>query len=374
MCPDGVSAEVALATHVVLRPGADGSIVIAFGSGDRRAWLTCSSSSVVRWLISLRGGRDRDGALEDAMQMLGVSREDARRLLECFGAEGLVLEGGARPSDEGSVTDEVRDDRETYRRAVRDVAFMTGDERGHAVQEEDLRGLLGGVARGVEPASPPPTKDYPDAPTTPLVGRRRLLDVARVGRTLEAVGVRAPTAKRALRRERLDALLVHALGVTGSIDIAPLGLHQLRTFPSDGARHPVEAYLLAIDVENLGSGVYHVGVDPPALQQIELGLDRGRAASVIADELPVEASAVVLLTLRWARHQWKYRYARSFEAAHFDLGHAAANLELVGVALGLACRGTLAVSSSGARRLLGLPHDLEESALYAVVIGEGNIT
>lgn len=109
----------------------------------------------------------------------------------------------------------------------------------------------------------------------------------------------------------------------------------LRTSPSGGARHPTEGYVIAISVEGLGQGWYHVAVDPPALERLTVGRvdELDKAFPSLLEETPFEVKAIFVLTTVFERNMYRYREPRTFRSVHMDAGHLCATIEILAEAL-----------------------------------------
>ena len=81
------------------------------------------------------------------------------------------------------------------------------------------------------------------------------------------------------------------------------------------------------------------------------------------------APVVFMLTVRWFRHMWKYRYARSYRMILYDTGHLIQTHLLNSTALGVQSFPCPSFYDEGITELLDLHSDLEESPIY--VIGTG---
>lgn len=96
----------------------------------------------------------------------------------------------------------------------------------------------------------------------------------------------------------------------------------LRCNPSSGNLHPVEAYVLAASLPEIGDGLHHYDPEQHALE--------GRAL------LPPQAGgawlAIALSSVTW-REVWKYG-ERAFRYCELDVGHAAAALAYAAALLG----------------------------------------
>jgi len=77
-------------------------------------------------------------------------------------------------------------------------------------------------------------------------------------------------SQKELSFEALSKLLFYTWGVTGFLEIPVLGRLPLKTSPSAGARHPVEAYLLGMRIEGLEPGLYHYGARAHCLERLRM--------------------------------------------------------------------------------------------------------
>jgi SagB-type dehydrogenase family enzyme len=167
----------------------------------------------------------------------------------------------------------------------------------------------------------------------------------------------------------LGALLGLTFGVQKWMDLGALGRAALKTSPSGGARHPIEAYVLARRVRGLSPGLYHYDPDGHGLQR----LIRGSEASRMRRYLPGQpwygsASLLVLMTAVFARSQWQYPYPRSYRAVLLEAGHLCQTFCLVATWLGLAPFETDALADSIIEKDLGID-GVRESVLYAAGAG-----
>jgi SagB-type dehydrogenase family enzyme len=143
----------------------------------------------------------------------------------------------------------------------------------------------------------------------------------------------------------------------------------LKTSPSGGARHPVEAYVVVRDVRGLGPGIYHYAADRHALERLR----RGASAKQIRAYLPhsgyfAGASALVLFTAVFERQVWRYPYARAYRAALVEVGHICQTFCLAATSLGLASFSVMGLADSVIERDLGID-GIGESVLYAAGVG-----
>ncbi len=109
-----------------------------------------------------------------------------------------------------------------------------------------------------------------------------------------------------------------------------------RTAPSAGATYPLDIYLLAGDVEDLGPGLYRYNHREHALAKLS-GNDKRTelARAALNQEMIKLAPACIVLVARYERTTRRYG-DRGVRYVHLDAGHAAQNIHLQAEALGLA--------------------------------------
>jgi SagB-type dehydrogenase family enzyme len=192
-------------------------------------------------------------------------------------------------------------------------------------------------------ALPPPRLDGAMALERALAERRSVREYARGALTLDQIA----------------QLLWAAQGVTGA--------NGLRSAPSAGALYPLELYLVAGEVRGLAAGVYRYIPGKHRLAQLVAG-DRRRqlCATARAQECVAEGAAVVVFSAVERRTTRKYG-ERGVRYVHIEVGHAAQNLALQAVALGLGSVTVGAFDDAAVTRLLNLPKG--EAPLYLMPIG-----
>ena len=137
---------------------------------------------------------------------------------------------------------------------------------------------------------------------------------------------------RDFRSEPLDLhqvaqLLWAAQGVTG-----PRGL---RSVPSAGALYPLEVHLVVGGVEELEPGVYRFDPDRHTLTHTRSGDRRDElAAAALGQDWMADAPVMILVTALFERTTSIYG-ERGVRYVHMEVGHAAQNVYLQAVAMGL---------------------------------------
>ncbi len=160
--------------------------------------------------------------------------------------------------------------------------------------------------------------------------------------------------REALTDRELSQLLWAAQGVTH-----PEGL---RTAPSAGALYPLELYVAT------ARGFYHYEPRHHRLREL---FDRDLRAAVrrvaLDQEVVSQAPAVFVLAAVYERTSGKYGAARTPRYVHIEIGHAAENLLLEAVALGLVGVPIGAFDDDALQNVLALPANCRP--LYLIPVG-----
>jgi SagB-type dehydrogenase family enzyme len=167
--------------------------------------------------------------------------------------------------------------------------------------------------------------------------------------------------------------LATLLGVTFGVQAwaqAGEGPLALKTSPSGGARHSLEAYVWARHVDGLAPGPYHYRPGDHTLSTI----DHAAAPDAVTRWLPTqhgyeEAAVIVVLASELARVAWRYRSARAYRVILIEAGHLAQSFCLVATALGLAPFCTAALAETAIETDLGLDGQAQP-AMYVMGVGQ----
>jgi SagB-type dehydrogenase family enzyme len=172
-----------------------------------------------------------------------------------------------------------------------------------------------------------------------------------------------------MARAKLATLLQLTWGVQQHILIPGQGRFVLKTSPSGGARHPLEAYVIALNVAGLRRGVYHYAAGDHHLVDMQRHVSKRLVTHLLANQgYFAGAGAIVVMSAVFARTMWKYQHSRAYRAILTEAGHFAQTFCLVATALGLAPFCTMAFRDSDVDALLGLD-GLDEAAIYVVGAG-----
>lgn len=175
--------------------------------------------------------------------------------------------------------------------------------------------------------------------------------------------------KEAVPLEKLTQVLELTFGIQGWVDVPGLGRAAMKTSPSGGSLHPVEAYVLAQKVKGLRNGFYHYSADRHELEWLREGVPRRDIERHLASQWWfARGGFLVLMTGVFARTQWKYDSPRTYRVVLAETGHLCQTFCLVATWLGLAPFCTMALRDTRWEKWLGID-GVRESILYIAGAG-----
>lgn len=214
-------------------------------------------------------------------------------------------------------------------------------------------------------SSPPPS------PVKLLDGKRRPLpDAIDLGGMSEVLRDRRTWrnfSKPRVTVTQLATVLRMTFGVQQWATVRGQGRVALKTSPSAGARHPIEAYVVSTAVIGLPAGVYHYDAAAHAL--VAIRRSRPALAPLLAGQHYFSRAAfVVVMSAIFERSMWKYPSPRAYRSILIDAGHLGQTFCLVATALGLAPFCTMAFRESQIDKVIGVD-GVSETAMYVVGAG-----
>ena len=161
-------------------------------------------------------------------------------------------------------------------------------------------------------------------------------------------------ADRALTQAQIGQLAWAAQGITETT-------RGLRTAPSAGALYPLKLYLLTAE------GVFRYSPEGHGLVTLAKGDMRQRLSTAALGQRSV-ASAALDFVITGVYQRTRVKYGQRAELyVHLEAGHAAQNLLLEAVALGLGAVPIGAFDDDGVQNVLGIPKD--HKPLYLIPVG-----
>lgn len=106
-----------------------------------------------------------------------------------------------------------------------------------------------------------------------------------------------------------------------------------RTYPSAGARFPIECYLMAYRVEGLAAGCYHYKVRTHELEVLWPADLASRADEIVSPFISNPAAAIVMTSVI-SRAEVKYGY-KAYPFSYLEAGHIAQNILLAAAGSGI---------------------------------------
>lgn len=167
----------------------------------------------------------------------------------------------------------------------------------------------------------------------------------------------------------LSTLLGLTWGVREWAPVPGVGRFALKTSPSGGALHPIEAYVLVRRVKDVTPGLYHYDSERHHLELLRRGATSRQITNYLAGQWWFSnAAALFLMTAVFPRTQWKYHSPRAYRVVLIEAGHLCQTFCLVATWLGLAPFCTMALAESRIEKDLGID-GVREGVIYAAGIG-----
>jgi SagB-type dehydrogenase family enzyme len=222
------------------------------------------------------------------------------------------------------------------------------------------------LKRAKEKPPPPPVKHYRGS-------RQVALPPPRTESSFTSILLARRTwrrfSRRAIKLDDLATLLGLTWGVQRWVNFPGIGRVALKTSPSAGARHPIEVYVLAVNVERLPRGIYHYASDNHRLELLKRNSSSRDIVKFLGNQWwYAPAGALMLMTGVFSRTLWKYRDAAAYRTVMIDAGHICQTFCLVATWLGLAPFCTMAFDQALVERELAID-GARESVVYAAGVG-----
>lgn len=213
----------------------------------------------------------------------------------------------------------------------------------------------------------------PPVPTKTIAGRRIDLPPARLRGSLpHALSARRTWrqfASTAVGLEKVSSLLQLTFGVQKRASVEGQGPVVLKTSPSGGARHAIEAYVLATNSTGLAKAAYHYDANTHQLVDLERTFDGDALLHALGNQYWfMRAGAFVVMTAIFERAMWRYPFNRAYRSILAEAGHLGQTFCLVATALNLAPFCTMAFRDREIEEMIGVD-GVSESAMYVVGVG-----
>jgi SagB-type dehydrogenase family enzyme len=220
--------------------------------------------------------------------------------------------------------------------------------------------------RAKQDPMPLPLKNYPKAQRT------KLAHVESAGEFPVVLKSRRTWRKygpEPVSLEALSQVLQLSFGIQGWIDVPGLGRVAMKTSPSGGDLHPIEAYVLVQRVNGLRRGLYHYNAARHELEWLRKGMARRALERNLGSQWWFARGAfLVLMTAVFGRTQWKYKFPRVYRSILLEAGHLCQTFCLTATWLGLAPFCTIAQTDTKWEKWLGID-GVHESIIYVAGAG-----
>jgi SagB-type dehydrogenase family enzyme len=283
------------------------------------------------------------------------------RLLERLCSRGLLERTGKRVLSDPR--DRAMHSWQSWNPAAGFFHFSTKDVQFAEDPWEPIRALQ---TRAKGDPMPEPLKQYPKSPKIKL---DRLQSTAEFPRVLRDRRTWRKYAPQPVELSQLAVALELTFGIQGWVNVPGLGKAAMKTSPSGGSLHPIEAYVLAMNVYRLRRGLYHYNAGTHFLERIGDGISRSTLRRDLGHQQWFSGAAfVILMTAVFGRTQWKYDFARVYRGVLIEAGHLCQTFCLAATWLGLAPFCTIALADTKWESRLGID-GVGESVIYAAGAG-----
>ena len=165
----------------------------------------------------------------------------------------------------------------------------------------------------------------------------------------------------AITLEQLSQLLWAGQGITAA--------DFFRAAPSAGASYPLELFVIAGNIKGLPAGIYHYNVKEHSLSLHLKGDFREKIGTTAAFNQKCLSQAPAAISICAVYERTMKTYGKRGERyVPIDTGHAAENIALQAVALGLATVMVGAFEDKKVSEILGLGDELKP--MYIIPVGE----
>ncbi|MHA1756469.1 MAG: SagB/ThcOx family dehydrogenase [Promethearchaeota archaeon] len=165
----------------------------------------------------------------------------------------------------------------------------------------------------------------------------------------------------------LSKLLFYSAGIRNKV-IDNNWDESRRTYPSAGARYPLEIYIAIFNVENIPLGLYHYNVKEHSLELIKSGNFINKLVTYCNNQKWIKkANLLILISAIFARNQIKYKN-RGYRYIFLDAGHMAQNFYLVTNSINLKCCAIGGFLDDEINKLINLDGK-DESIIYIIAVG-----
>jgi SagB-type dehydrogenase family enzyme len=171
------------------------------------------------------------------------------------------------------------------------------------------------------------------------------------------------SVRRYTERKLSESVISHILWVAQGISSED----GLRTAPSAGALYPLEVHIVAGEGSGLEPGTYrYIPEEHMLIQEIAGDVREQLSRAALSQPMVKNAFVSIVISAVYPRITSKYG-KRGLRYAHMEAGHAAQNIYLLGVELGIGTCTIGAFEDEEVKKVLKLP--VNEDPLYILPLG-----
>jgi SagB-type dehydrogenase family enzyme len=349
----------------------DRSLQVELGSGDTRTRLSLETDNPVAfydWLLTSVAPMSFEDLRASASKDLGLDDDGFADLLTQLVEFGILVDAETRSQFDELVARWSAygwRDAADFHVAYHNLTFLPDNDGGETYRKlfSELLANPGTVGDQPEHYAPKATRRALAVAIEPLDATLTLEEVLRRGMPVNKFVGPAPDLE-SIMAGMTDAVAAQRV-VGGS-----LGAHQQRSYPSGGARHPFEAYVVSKGIEGLPAGAYWFDPLTHELHPRDSAITAEAVDAACFGKGGVVSSKVcIAITCRWLRHSWKYRYARSYRMILLELGHMIQAINLSMRARNVDIYQCPSINDSKWLELLDLDDDGQEGPMYVLGLG-----
>lgn len=216
---------------------------------------------------------------------------------------------------------------------------------------------------------PPIYKEYKNAKKIPLERNFSSLNDIDLRTLLFEKVFDHESGKEPLTKTQISNVLFNTFGEMGTVEFPVQGEFLLKTSPSGGARHPIEAYMISLDT-GFPTGIYHYSVKTNSLEEISSEVDVSEINDIIyklntGPQFSIKA--VIVFSAIFPRSMWRYREPRSYRVILHDLGHILETMKIISKAFNIKTYFGHGFHESRLANLLNISGQEEAILHYAVL-------
>jgi SagB-type dehydrogenase family enzyme len=202
-------------------------------------------------------------------------------------------------------------------------------------------------------------QDHVDLPTKVKLSEPKVSGKSLIEELIE----KRRSVRRYTERKLSESVISHILWVAQGISSED----GLRTAPSAGALYPLEVHIVAGEGSGLEPGTYrYIPEEHMLIQEIAGDVREQLSRAALSQPMVKNAFVSIVISAVYPRITSKYG-KRGLRYAHMEAGHAAQNIYLLGVELGIGTCTIGAFEDEEVKKVLKLP--VNEDPLYILPLG-----